>query len=70
MAQFQVLQQRVQRQTVQTTPRTIEIIERFGLLTRIIVVDEMVDNPGGDVVQLNDGHGITITYRTNAIATV
>ena len=45
VTQFQMFQQRIQRNAVQfRTPRTVEISMRFGLLTTIIAIQKLVND--------------------------
>lgn len=53
MVQFEMLQQRIQCHAVQTAPRAIEVIHGLRLLTRIIIINKVVNDTWCDVMPAN-----------------
>jgi hypothetical protein len=45
MTAFEVLQQAIQFSAIHAAPGTQAIVTRFGLLSRVIVVYELIKNP-------------------------
>ena len=46
MVESQVLEQSVEIQAIQRTPRTMEVFSGVSLLSRIVVVQKLIHNPG------------------------